>query len=149
MRALLALLASISIAIAGIADVAWAGSARPTTLELSVLLATHGDAGTSIDPQLRELPQLTRDEPFVRYDVYRLIDRRAFALETGKPVSCALVNGRTVRATLQGKSDDAGPRRYQIAVQIAEPGKKDYLRTLTVTASENQPFFVGGQAYRG
>ena len=44
------------------------------TLEVAVIHALHTDGGTSIDPALKDLPQLTRDQPFVRYNVYKLLD---------------------------------------------------------------------------
>ena len=33
--------------------------------------------------------------------------------------------------------------------EIGEPGKKAFLKLLEVTASGNEPFFVGGQSYEG
>jgi len=131
----------------GSGDALGAGAKR-STLELSVILATHADGGVSIDPQLRDLPQLTRDQPFVRYNDYKLLARKRFPLEMGKPIEDSLVNGRTLRLVLDGVSEDAGARRYQMEAQIAEPGKAAFLRSLQVTAGENQPFFVGGQSYR-
>jgi hypothetical protein len=118
-------------------------------LELSTIYAIRSDGGASIDAHLRDLPQLTRDQPFVRYNVYRLLDRKQVPFESGKPVEYALANGRTLRVELAGVSTDAGERRYQVQAQIAEPGKKAFLRSLAVTASENEAFFVGGQSYQG
>jgi hypothetical protein len=118
------------------------------TLELLVIHATRTDGGVSIDPRLRDLPPLTQ-EPFTRYNAYRLIDRKQFPFEKDKPVSASLVNGRRILVTLEAVGEDAGERRYQIQVQIGEPGKKAFLPGLQVTAGASQPFFVGGQSYEG
>ena len=94
-------------------------------------------------------PRPSADEqPFARYNVFRLLDRKQFRLAGPKPVSYALVNGRTIQVALEGMSD-AGERRYQLEAQISELGKADFLKGLHVTASENQAFFVGGQSYQG
>jgi hypothetical protein len=124
------------------------GAAGPS-LEVSVIHAMHSDGGVSIDPQLRDLPQLTRDQPFVRYNVYRLLDRKQFHLEEGKPVGENLANGRSLQVVLEGVAAAANEKRYQLQTQIGEPGKKAFLRSLEVTASANQPFFVAGQSYQG
>ncbi len=126
-----------------------APAAAGPSLEISVIQATRSDGGASIDPQLRDLPQLTRDQPFVRYNVYRLLDRRQFRLDEGKPVGENLANGRSLQVVLEGVAADAGEKRYRVQAQIGEPGKKAFLRSLEVTASANQPFFVAGQSYDG
>jgi hypothetical protein len=135
------------IALAGLPTGAGAAPAGPS-LEVSVIQATYVDGGASIDPQLRDLPQLTRDQPFVRYNVYRLLDRRQFRFEEGKPVIEALANGRSLQVVLEGTSVEGTEKRYRVQTQIADPGKKAFLRSLEVTASANEPFFVAGQSYR-
>jgi hypothetical protein len=135
----------LALALPGPAD-----AAKPPTLELIVIHATKTDAETSIDPQLRDLPHLTKQQPFIRYNVYKQLDRQQFQLEAGRPVSYALVNGRTLRLTLASITlADAGESRYQLETQIGEPGKDAFLKGLQVTAGANQPFFVGGQSYQG
>ncbi len=127
-----------------------AGPTRSPTLEVLVIHATRTDAGTSIDPQLRDLPHLSKQEPFARYNVYRLVERQQFSLEAGRPVTYALVNGRTLQLTLDSVTQPApGSWRYQLETQIAEAGKDAFLKGLQVTAGANQPFFVGGQSYQG
>jgi hypothetical protein len=143
------LVASLALLpIAGLrTGVAGAVAAGPS-LEVSVIQATYVDGGASIDPQLRDLPQLTRDQPFVRYNIYRLLDRRQFRLEEAKPVIEALANGRSLQVVLEGTSVEGNEKRYRVQTQIADPGKKAFLRSLEVTASANEPFFVAGQSYR-
>ncbi len=128
-------------------------SAENVTIEISVIHATRTDGGLSIDPQLRDVPQLTKQQPFVRYNVFRLLDRQRLAIGSGKRVTCELVDGRTLQVTFLGVSDDdAGPKggeRYQVRAEIGGPGKKEFLRLLEVSAGANEPFFVGGQGYKG
>jgi hypothetical protein len=141
--ALVALLLVLGVA-PGLAVAAGQGP----SLEVSVIHATRTDGGVSIDPQLRDLPDLTK-EPFARYNVYRLLDRKQFRLDEGKPVAQELANGRSLQVVLDGMAADAGEKRYRIQAQIGEPGKKAFLRSLQVTAGANQPFFVAGQSYQG
>lgn len=123
--------------------------AHAPQIELVVIHASRADGPGSIDPRLRDLPQLTTEQPFTRFNVYKVLDRQQFPLEAGKPVTYGLVNGGTLRLSLDGVTvRDAGGRRYQLAAQIGRPGK-DFLRGLQVTAGDNQPFFVGGQSYQG
>jgi hypothetical protein len=122
----------------------------PAALEVLVIHATRTDAASAIDPQLRDLPQLTKEQPFARYNVYRLLDRKRFSLEGGRPIAYDLVNGRTLRVTLGGViRSGGGEPRFQLETQIGQAGKDAFLKGLQVTASANQPFFVGGQSYQG
>jgi hypothetical protein len=151
-RALLAAAgwAAVATAVTGVGErVARAAAPAGPRVEISVIHALRSDAGGSIDPRLRDLPQLTRDQPFVRYNVYRLLDRKELPLERGKPTPYALVNGRTLQVTLTDVTQDKGERRYHARVEIGEPGKQAFLKLLEVTASANDPFFVAGQSYEG
>jgi hypothetical protein len=129
--------------------VARAASIKGPNLEVTIILATHSDGGESIDPALKDLPQLTRDQPFVRYNAYKLLDRKTFPLDASHPVTDTLANGRTLQVTLDGVAQENQETRYQLEAQIAKPGKKAFLKSLQVTASANEPFFVGGQRYHG
>ncbi len=119
------------------------------SIEVTVIHALKTDGGASIDPRLRDLPQLTSEQPFVRYNVYRLLDRKRAPLEPGKPVSSLLPNGRTLQVTLGEVTQEKGQPRYRVRAEIAEPGKQAFLKLLEVTAGGDQPFFVGGQSYEG
>jgi len=134
-------------------DLARAASARAPSVEIRVIHATRVDGGAWIDPQLRDLPQLTRQEPFVRYNVFRLIGRTQLPFDHGKPVVYALVDGRTLQVSLvepANASANAKDRdRYHLRAEIAGLGKKEFLRLLEVTAGADEPFFVGGQTYDG
>jgi hypothetical protein len=124
-------------------------AARQPSLQVTVIHAMISDAGGSIDPLLRDLPQLGRDQPFVRYNVYKLLDRKELALDPGKPAVTALPNGRVLQVTLVDEVGDGPGRRFHVRAEIGEPGKTAFLKLLEVTASPNEPFFVGGQSYQG
>jgi hypothetical protein len=120
-----------------------------SVVEVTVIHASRSDGGGSIDPQLRDLPQLTRQQPFLRYNVYRLIDRRTLPLEERKVVTDPLVNGRTLQITLLDVVERGADRRFHMRAAIDEPGKQAFLKLLEVTAGVNEPFFVAGQSYEG
>jgi hypothetical protein len=119
------------------------------SLQVTVIHAMISDASGSIDPLLRDLPQLGRDQPFVRYNVYKLLDRKELALDPGKPAVTALPNGRVLQVTLVDEVGEGPSRRFHVRAEIGEPGKTAFLKLLEVTASPNEPFFVGGQSYQG
>ena len=143
-----ALAVSAALVLVGPMGLALAG-ARPPALQVTIIHALTTDAGGSIDPALRDLPQLGRDQPFVRYNVYKLLDRKELALEPGKPVESPLPNGRVLQVTLVDAMGEGAGRRFHVRAEIGEPGKKAFLKLLEVTASPNEPFFVGGQSYQG
>jgi hypothetical protein len=129
---------------------AHAASVEVPSIQLTIIFATHVDGGASIDLRLPNLTRLTKSEPFARYNVFTLLDRRQFPLEAGKAVTYELVNGRNVEVMLAGVTPgDAGEPRYQLEAHIGQPGKAAYLKGLQVTLSANQPFYVGGQSYQG
>jgi hypothetical protein len=146
-RALLVAIAGVLLVLGIAPGLAVAAGSGPS-LELLIIHATRTDGGVSIDPQLHDLPDLTK-EPFARYNVYRLLDRKQFRLDEGKPIVQELVNGRSLQVVLDGVAADAGEKRYRVQAQIGEAGKKAFLRSLQVTASANEPFFVAGQSYAG
>ncbi len=120
-----------------------------STVEISVIHATRTDGGGSVDPRLRDVSQLTRDQPFVRYNLYRLLDRSSFPLDVGRPLTDLLINGRTLKITLMDVSDDKTGKRYHVRAEIDDPGRKAFLKLLEVTTGASEPFFVGGQSFQG
>jgi hypothetical protein len=127
-----------------------AGSVKVLGIQLTIIFAAYVDGGAAIDLRLPNLPRLAKSEPFARYNVFTLLDRKQFPLEAGKAVTYELVNGRNVEVTLAGVTPgDAGEPRYQLEAHIGQPGKAAYLKGLQVTLSANQPFYVGGQSYQG
>jgi hypothetical protein len=126
---------------------ALAAGARAPSVEIRVIHATRVDGGTWIDPRLRDLPQLTRQEPFVRYNVFELIDRTQRSFESGKPLVYPLVDGRTLQVTLVEPANPKNSDRYHLRAEIAGLGRREFLKLLEVTAGADEPFFVGGQIY--
>jgi len=78
-----------------------------------------------------------------------LLDHRRLPLESGKPAALGLVNGRTLKITLVESKGSGADRRFRMRAEIAEPRQEAFLKLLDVTASVDEPFFVGGQSYEG
>jgi hypothetical protein len=129
--------------------VARAADPKSPDIEISVIHALRTDASAFIDPALRDLPQLTKEQPFVRYNVFKLLDRKKLPLVKGKPAAYAVVDGRTLQVTLVDVAGQSGAERYHLRAEIAGPDKKEFLKLLEVTASPNEPFFVAGQSHAG
>lgn len=137
-----------AIALVGARSALAVGPKGPS-LEIRVIHALKNDGGTVIDPPLRDLPQLTKDRPFVLYNVFKLLDRRVEPLEAAKPVSASIAGTGTLTVTLLDVSQqDAGPakpeKRYRMRAELGEPKG-----TFGVTASAGEPFFLAGQSYQG
>jgi hypothetical protein len=126
-----------------------ASASKVPSVEIRVIHGIRTDAGAWIDPELRDLPQLTRDEPFVRYNVYKLVGRGAGVLEKDKPVQFGIVDGRSLQLSLLDVTRDRSDARYRLRAQIDEPGGARYLSRLEVTTSAGSPFFLAGQSYQG
>jgi hypothetical protein len=139
---------SAAIALCAAKVEAGGSPARPA-IEVTVIQAMRTDGGASMDPQLTDLPRHSREEPFVRFNTFKLLDRRELPIQVGKPVTDALGNGRTLAVTLLDATDSAGQKRFHLRAGIDEPGKQALLKLLEVTAGANEPFFVAGQAFRG
>ncbi|MGA2447896.1 MAG: hypothetical protein ABTD50_04385 [Polyangiaceae bacterium] len=145
-RGCLAAMIAMGLGPAVSAPLAVAGTPAPS-IEIGVIHAQHTDGSAFIDPRLREIGQHLRDEPFVRYNVYRLLDHTRLPLEHGKPVALGLINGRTLKVTLVESKGSGVDRRYKMRAEIAEPHQEAFLKLLEVTAGVDEPFFVGGQSY--
>jgi hypothetical protein len=150
--------AGLALVALGTVGAARAASSHTPTLEVTIIQATAGDAGLSIDPQLKDLsPATVQQAPFVRYNAYRMVQRQPFALLGNQPVKLRLPNGRILQANLTRVSESvtdggASEKRYELEAQIvaaADAGTTAFLRSLQVTVSANEPFFVGGQSYQG
>lgn len=117
---------------------------KPVTCEVMVLHATQQSGPGSIDPQIGNMPQLTKP-PFSAYNTYKLLGKGSLPLEKGKPQTYTLPNNRVLQVTLQELTAD---KRYKVAAAINQPNGKDFLRLLEVTAAPNETFFVAGQSYQ-
>jgi hypothetical protein len=142
-------MAALSLTIAlGAAELQAGVPSRPA-VEISVIQASLTDGGLTLDSQLPDLARHTREQPFLRFNTFKLLDRRELPIQVGKPVVDTLVNGRTLEVTLLDVADRGGDKRFHLRAGIDEPGKQALLKLLEVTAGANDPFFVAGQAFRG
>jgi hypothetical protein len=114
-----------------------------------VIHATRQDAGAIVDSALTEVSRHLHEEPFARFNSFKLLDRKRLPIGPGKTVADPLANGRTLQVELVDVVDRAGDKRFHLRAAIDQPGKEALLKLLEVTASANEPFFVGGQAFRG
>lgn len=126
-----------------------AGSPLRPAVEVTVIQATFADGGGFIDPRLAELASHAHEQPFLRFNTFKLLDRKELPIQVGKAVVDPLVNGRTLEITLLDVTDHPGDRRFHLRAEIDEPGKQALLKLLQVTAGPNVPFFLAGQAFRG
>ena len=124
---------------------AQAPRAASAIAEILVIHATKEDAAAFLDPRIGKLPHLGK-KPFSDYTSFKLVDKKVLSLEKGRPESYAMVTGRTLRVTLTNITAD---KRFAVDAAIDQPGKPEYLKMLEVTAAPNEPFFVGGQSYKG
>ena len=113
--------------------------------EILVMHATQISGAGSIDPKIGTMPQLQKP-PFSAYNTYKLVDKKTLPLAKGTPATYPMVNGRTLQVTLLDVTSD---NRFHVTTAINQPGGEAYLKLLEVTASPNEPFFVGGQTYQG
>jgi hypothetical protein len=113
--------------------------------EIVVIHATKEDGAAFVDPRIGRLPHLGK-KPFSDYTSFKLVDKKVLTLEKGRAESYAMVTLRTLRVALENVTPD---RRYVVEASIDQPGKAEYLKLLEVTAAPNEPFFVGGQSYKG
>ena len=124
--------------------------------EILVIHATKAPPKGPMDERLARLPQLTqtpRQKPFSDFSSFTVLDQKVIPLVKGEPATYGLVTGRTLRVTLRDVTAD---KRYAVDAAIDRPpdggargANAEYLKLLEVVAAPNEPFFVGGQSYKG
>jgi len=122
-----------------------ARSAMAQGVRGEVLIIHALEAEGAIDPALANIAVLRRP-PFSSYRSMRVLSRPTLRLALGQAAEIPLPNGRRLRVTLQGISDDG---RFQVTVSINRPNQNDYLREARIVASPGDPFFVAGQTHDG
>jgi hypothetical protein len=151
-RLTVALLAAASVvALASVPSVsrdARAAAAKGPNLEVLTIHATKSDAGTSIDDALKPLIDPKR-EPFNRFNSYKVVDKKVFPFEENKPVTYAIVDGSTLKATLLGVGVEKNEKRYHVGAEIDTAKDAPPFLKLEVTAGQNETFFATGQKYQG
>ena len=105
--------------------------------EVLVIHGTQCDK-PSVDPQIGEMPPL-------KYNCYKLIERKMMPLTRGQASTTALPNGRTFQITYSEQTPD---KRYKVSAAISSPDGKGFLSLANITAEPNKRFNVGGWAYQ-
>src|SRR5690606_2648130 len=114
-------------------------------IEAEVLVVLAKEEPGEVDPALRSLPALSRP-PFNAFKSMKLLSKPKLELTPGEDSEITLPNGRKLRIQVVQILPNG---RYRVKVSINRPNERDYLPLLHVVASENDPFFVAGQAYQG
>lgn len=92
----------------------------------------------SVDPAIGEAPPL-------KYNCYKLIERKSLPLVKGQPATTPLPNGRTFQLTY----GDQTAGKYKVSAAISRPDNKGFNKLADITAEPNKAFTVGGFAYQG
>ena len=107
--------------------------------EVLVIHGTQCDK-PSVDPAIGEVPPL-------KYNCYRLLDRKLLPLQQGAPSTMQLANGRIFQVTYNGLSGDKPPR-FKVAASINNPSGAGFNPLAEITAEPGRKFHVGGFAYQ-
>src|SRR5437016_1976028 len=84
--------------------------------EVLVIHGTQCEKPT-VDPQIGEMPPL-------KYNCYKLLERKVLPLTKGQSSTTPLPNGRTFQITY---GDLTADKRYKIAASISQPDGKGFL----------------------
>jgi hypothetical protein len=107
------------------------------------VLVIHGTAcdKPSVDPAIGEVPPL-------KYNCWKLLDKKMLPLAQGTPSTMPLPNGRTFQVAYNGQSGDKPPR-FKIATSISKPDGAGFNPLAEITAEPGKKFHVGGFSYQG
>ncbi len=106
--------------------------------DVFVIHATQCDK-PNVDPGIGEAPPL-------KYNCYKLLDRKQLPLTKGAPGNMTLVNNRTFQVVLNDTTPD---KRYKITASISQPGGNGFNKLADITADPNKRFYLGGFAHQG
>ena len=112
------------------------GNAAPQA-EVLVIHATQCDK-PSVDPAIGEMPPL-------KYNCYKLVEKKMMPLTKGNSSTTSLPNGRTFQLTYGDQTPD---KKYKVGAAISQPDGKGYMKLADITAEPNKRFNVGGWAYQ-
>jgi len=107
--------------------------------EVLVIHATNCDKPYT-DPAIGVMPAL-------RYNCYKLLDRKGLPLRAGQASTMGLPNGRTFQIALNEVTSERPPR-YKVSASISQPDGK-FNKLADITAESNKRFHLGGFAYQG
>ena len=133
-RSVLAALAALAFVVA---DASSASAQAAPKAEVLVIHGTQCDKPT-VDPAIGEVPPL-------KYNCYKLLDKKVLPLQKGQASATPLPNGRTFQITLNDVTPD---KRFKVATAISQPDGKGFLDLAHLTAEPNKRFTVGGWAHQ-
>jgi hypothetical protein len=107
--------------------------------EVLVIHGTQCDK-PGVDPAIGEVPPL-------KYNCYKLLDRKLLPLTQGAPSTMKLANDRTFQVAYNGLSGDKPPR-FKVAASISAPNGVGFNPLAEITAEPGRKFHVGGLAYQ-
>jgi len=113
------------------------GSANPPKADVLVIHGTTCDK-PSVDPAIGEVPPL-------KYNCWKVLDRKLLPLTQGTPSTMKLISGRTFQVAYNGLSPD---KRYKVAASISAPDGNGFNSLAEITAEPGRKFHVGGFAYQ-
>ena len=136
------LLASVIAGCALLVGAPQVAEAQPAGAPKAEVLVIHGTQcdRPSVDPAIGEVPPL-------KYNCYKLLDRKLLPLTQGAPSTMQLANGRTFQVAYNGLSGDKPPR-YKVAALISAPNGAGFNPLAEITAEPGRKFHVGGFAYQ-
>lgn len=104
------------------------------------VLVIHGTTcdKPSVDPAIGEVPPL-------KYNCWKVLDRKLLPLTQGTPSTMKLISGRTFQVAYNGLSPD---KRYKVAASISAPDGNGFNSLAEITAEPGRKFHVGGFAYQ-
>jgi hypothetical protein len=105
--------------------------------EVLVIHATQCDK-PGVDPAIGEMPPL-------KYNCYKLVEKKMMPLTKGQSSTTPLPNGRTFQLTY---SDQTADKKYKVGAAISQPDGKGYMKLADITAEPHKRFNVGGFAYQ-
>lgn len=105
--------------------------------EVLVIHATQCDK-PGVDPAIGEMPPL-------KYNCYKLVEKKMMPLTRGQSSTTSLPNGRTFQLTYGDQTPD---KKYKVGAAISQPDGKGYMKLADITAEANKRFNVGGFAYQ-
>ena len=106
--------------------------------DVFVIHATQCDK-PNVDPAIGEAPPL-------KYNCYKLLDRKQLPLTKGNSGKMSLVNNRVFQVDLKETTAD---KRYKITASISQPDGNGFNKLADITADPNKRFYLGGFAHQG
>jgi hypothetical protein len=98
-----------------------------------------------VDPAIGPAPQ------GLKYNCFKLLDKKTLPLSTTQPSTMTLPNGRTFQINYGGTIPPVPPdkqSRYRVKAAISKPDGPGFLPLAEISAEAQKRFFVGGFPYQ-